>query len=284
MTQEKFTPISANNCRKENTKFSMISVYDYPTAKFAEEAGINSLLVGDSLAMTVLGHQDTISLTVEEMLHHVKAVSKASKKSMVVADMPFMSYQVSPQQAVHNAGRFLKEGRADAVKIEGGYQMSETVKAIFSAGIPIIAHIGLTPQSSGQLGGLKVQGNTLESAEKLLNDAISLQDAGAFSILMECIPSKIASIIHKKLHVPTISYGSGPDLDAQGLVGADILGLFDLFLPKFSKRYSEVGKEIKSSFNKFHKEVISKKFPYLENQYNVSDSVLKDFLKTIKKI
>ena len=282
MKKEKFTPHSAFDCRREKRKFSMISVYDYPTAKFAEEAGINSLLVGDSLAMTVLGHQDTISITMEEMLHHVKAVSRASQYSMVVADMPFMSYQISSQQAVENAGRFLKEGRADAVKVEGGNQMAETVNSIFSAGISVIGHIGLTPQSSGQLGGLKVQGKTVDSAKKLLNDAISLQEAGAFSILMECVPAKIASVINEKLDVPTISYGSGPSLDAQGLVGADILGLFDLFQPKFSKRYSEIGLEIKKAFRRYHDEVISQKFPYTDNQYNVPEIVLQNFLSWIK--
>ena len=282
MIKEKFTPLSACACRREKRKFSMLSVYDYPTAKYAEEAGVNSLLVGDSLAMTVLGHNDTVSLTMEEMLHHVKAVSRASQYSMVVADMPFMSYQISTQQAVENAGRFLKEGRADAVKVEGGYQMAETVKAIYSAGISVIGHIGLTPQSSGQLGGLKVQGKTLESAKKLLNDAISLQQAGAFSILMECIPAKIASVIHAKLDVPTISYGSGSDLDAQGLVAADVLGLFDLFKPKFSKRYAEIGTGIKSAFSKYHEEVISRKFPYTENQYSVSELVLEKFLLHLK--
>ena len=282
MEKEKFTPLSAVCCRKEKKKFSMISVYDYPTAKYAEEAGINALLVGDSLAMTVLGHKDTVSVTMEEMLHHVKAVSRAARQSMVVADMPFMSYQISLQQAVRNAGRFLKEGRADVVKIEGGYQMADTVKSIFSAGISVIGHIGLTPQSSGQLGGLKVQGKTVETAKKLLNDAICLEEAGAFAILMECVPSKVASIINERLSVPTISYGSGPDLDAQGLVAADVLGTFDSFQPKFSKRYSEIGVEIKNAFSKYHEEVISQNFPSAENQYNVPTTIIDEFLKQVK--
>ena len=278
MKKDKFTVVSASDCRRENRKFSMLSVYDYPTAKYAEEAGVNSLLVGDSLAMTVLGHEDTLSITMEEMLHHVKAVSRAAQYAMVVADMPFMSYQVSPQQAVENAGRFLKEGRADVVKVEGGYQMAETVKAIFSAGIPVIGHIGLTPQSLGQLGGLKVQGKTVGSAKKLLNDAISLQEAGAFSILMECIPAKIASVIHESLNVPTIGYGSGSDLDAQGLVAADVLGLFDLFQPKFSKKYADIGLGIQDAFASYHQEVVTRKFPAENHQYNVSELELKKFL------
>ncbi len=283
MKKEKFTTLSALNYRNKKRKFSMISVYDFPTAKYAEEAGINSLLVGDSLAMTVLGHENTVSITMEEMLHHVKAVSRASKYSMVVADMPFMSYQTSIENAIINAGRFLKEGNADAVKVEGGCEMAETVKSIFDAGISVVGHIGLTPQSAGKLGGLKTQGKTLESAKKLLNDAICLQQAGAFAILMECIPAKIASVINQQLNVPTISYGSGPDLDAQGLVAADVLGLFDLFKPKFSKRFSELGIEMKSAFNQYHEEVIQRKFPSDENVYNVSDSVFEKFLLEIKK-
>jgi len=270
MKNEKFNIQKAQELKKNGEKFTMLSVYDYPTAKYAEAAGIDALLVGDSLAMTILGHADTVSVTMEEMLHHVKAVSRAADRCMVVADMPFMSYQTCITDAVRNAGRFLKEGRADAVKIEGGAALSPTLQAIQEAGIPIIGHIGLTPQSAGQLGGLKVQGNSLKGAEKLLEDALAFQNAGAFAILMECIPAKVAEFIHSNLEVPTISYGAGQSCDAQGLVLADVIGLFDKFLPKFSKRYADIGALIEKAISEYKHEVVSGAFPSKDYEYGVS--------------
>ena len=273
MNNKKFTPLSAQRCRDEGRKFTMMSVYDYPTAKAAESAGIDALLVGDSLAMTVLGHADTISLTLDEMIHHVKAVARAADRAMVVADMPFLSYQVSIPDAISNAGRCLKEGRADAVKLEGGKQNAPTLGAIHDAGIPVMAHIGLTPQSAGQLGGMKVQGKSLEGARALIEDALALENAGAFAVLMECVPAEVAALVHQRLRVPTISYGAGPACDAQGLVAADVLGLFDLFLPKFSKRYANIGEQIRQAFQAYRDEVMSGAFPGREHQYALPEEV-----------
>lgn len=254
----------------------MMSVYDYPTARFAEAAGIESLLVGDSLAMTVLGHTDTVSVTTEEMLHHVKAVSRGAERAMVVADMPFLSYQTSQRDAVWNAGRFLKEGRADAVKVECGRNAHPTVQAIHDAGIPVIAHIGLTPQSAGQLGGLKVQGKSVDDAMRLIDEAVTLEEAGAFAILMECVPAEIGRLVNDALTVPTISYGAGAHCDAQGLVCADILGMFDAFLPKFSKRYADLGDAAIEAFRSYRDDVIAGRFPAPENCYSVPDGVISE--------
>jgi 3-methyl-2-oxobutanoate hydroxymethyltransferase len=276
MPDKKFGPADMAVCKNEARKFTMLSVYDFPTARIASSAGIDSLLVGDSLAMTVLGHKDTVAVTVEEMLHHVKAVSRGAGRPMVVADMPFMSYQSSPRDAVINAGRFLKEGGAEAVKIEGGRKLKATVAAIHDAGIPIIGHIGLTPQSAGQLGGLKVQAKTVESARGLVEDAMALQDAGAFAVLMECVPAEVARVVGDRLTVPTISYGAGPYCDGQGLVSSDVLGLFDLFLPKFSKRYVDLGAEIGRAFEAYKDEVLGGDFPDPEHCYVVSPEVVSE--------
>ncbi|WP_420416925.1 3-methyl-2-oxobutanoate hydroxymethyltransferase [Pacificispira sp.] len=262
--------------KRDGRKFAMLSVYDCPTARIAAAAGIETLLVGDSLAMTVLGHPDTVSVTTEEMLHHVKAVSRGAGTSMVVADMPFLSYQTSPRDAVLNAGRFMKEGRADAVKIECGRNAAPTVAAIHDAGIPIVAHIGLTPQSAGQLGGLKVQGKTVDTALKLIDDARAYQDAGAFAILMECVPAEIARLVSDALDVPTISYGAGPHCDCQGLVSSDVLGLFDAFLPKFSRRYAELATDIGKALSSYHADVVAGRFPATENCYGLPADILEE--------
>jgi 3-methyl-2-oxobutanoate hydroxymethyltransferase len=260
--------------KRERRKFTMLSVSDCPMARIATDAGIDSLLVGDSLAMTVLGHRDTLTVTVDEMLHHVKAVSRGAGRPMVVADMPFLSYQISPRDAVINAGRFMKEGFADAVKVEGGARAVPQLAAIHNAGIPVIGHIGLTPQSAGQLGGLKLQAKTRASALQLVADAIELEKVGAFAILMECVPAEVARLVGERLAVPTISYGAGPHCDGQGLVSADVLGLFDAFKPKFSKRYSEMGAEIKRAFETYHAEVVAGSFPDPDHSYGINEQVL----------
>jgi 3-methyl-2-oxobutanoate hydroxymethyltransferase len=270
----KFTVLEASRKKARGEKFTMLSVYDYPTARLASKAGIDTLLVGDSLSMTVLGHADTVSVTTDEMLHHVKAVARGAGDAMVIADMPFMSYQISTHDAVRNAGRFLKEGRADAVKIEGGAEMAPTLAAIYRAGVPVIGHIGLTPQSAGQLGGMTVQGKTVAAARSLLADAYAFQDAGAFAVLMECVPADVAREITNRLTVPTVSYGAGLGCDAQGLVLADILGLFDGHVPKFSKKFADIGVEIESTIRRYADDVKVGAFPGPEHQYETPKALL----------
>jgi 3-methyl-2-oxobutanoate hydroxymethyltransferase len=261
----------------------MLSVYDFPFSRIASEAGIDALLVGDSLAMTALGHKDTVSVTVEEMLIHVKSVVRGATRPMVIADMPFMSYQVSLREAVYNAGRFLKEGGADAVKIEGGRRMADRVAAINDAGIPVFAHIGLTPQNASQLGGLRVQANTTESARMLIEDALILQEAGAAAVLIECVPAKIAKLVTERINVPTISYGAGPYCDGQGLVAADALGLLELFLPKFCKRYADLGTEAGSAMKRYRAEVLAGAFPGPEHCFDVSEEVDLALLRGVRE-
>ncbi len=270
MTAQKFTARAMQARKDEGAKFTMLSIYDYPTALIAERAGLDSILVGDSLAMTALGHADTISVTLEEMLHHVKAVARAAVSAMVVADTPFLSYQVDERDAILNAGRFMKEGRADAVKLEGGAAIAPTLAAVHRAGIPVMGHIGLTPQSAGQLGGLKVQGRDASAARALIDDALVLQDAGAFAVIMECVPAEVARIVTGRLHVPTISYGAGPHCDGQGMVSADMLGMFDRFMPKFAKQYVDLGTQILGAFETYCDEVKSGQFPDDDHSYHIS--------------
>ena len=281
MLEKKFGPLDAAICKSEGRKFTMLSVYDYPTARLAAASNIETLLVGDSLAMTVLGHTDTVSVTTDEMLHHVKAVSRGAGNSMVVADMPFLSYQTSLRDAVMNAGRFMKEGRADVVKIECGRNSQKTISAIHNAGIPVIAHIGLTPQSAGQLGGLKVQGKSVDAALRMIDDARSYEEAGAFAVLMECVPAEIARLVSESLKVPTISYGAGPNCDCQGLVSADVLGMFDAFLPKFSRRYVDLGLEVSNAFSKYRDDVLAGHFPGEENCYGISAETVEEIEKLL---
>ena len=266
----KFTARDMQARKDAGEKFAMLSIYDYPTALIADRAGLDSILVGDSLAMTVLGHDDTISVTVEEMLHHVKAVARAAKSAMVVADMPFMSYQSSERDAILNAGRFMKEGRADAVKLEGGAHVAPVLGAVHRAGIPVMGHIGLTPQSAGQLGGLKVQGKDVAAAQALIDDAVLLEDMGAFAVIMECVPAQVARLVTERLSVPTISYGAGVHCDGQGMVSADMLGMFDRFMPKFAKQYVDLGSQIQKAFETYRDEVLTGAFPTDDHSYHMT--------------
>ena len=272
--RRKITPLDFQARKREGRKITMLSIYDYPLALLADRAGLDSILVGDSLAMTALGHESTVFVTLEEMLHHVKAVARAARTPMVVADMPFMSYQASERDAILAAGRFMKEGMADAVKIEGGAAMAPTLAAIHRAGIPVMGHIGLTPQSASQLGGLKVQGRTAEAAERLLQDALALEAAGAFSVILECVPGEVSKLITQRLEVPTISYGAGVHCDGQGMVSADMLGLFDRFKPKFAKRYVDLAPQILKVFEAYRDEVVAEKFPAEEHTYAIDASEL----------
>jgi 3-methyl-2-oxobutanoate hydroxymethyltransferase len=247
--------------KKRGERIAMITAYDYPSAKLVEEAGAPIILVGDSLGMVVLGYDSTVPVTMEEMLHHVKAVVRGTRKAHVVADMPFMSYQAGPQDAMRNAGRLLKEGGAQSVKLEGGRHVAETVRALVQAGIPVMGHLGLTPQSVNQFGGYKVQGKTPAAAVKLVNDAVSLEQAGAYAIVLETIPAQLAQVITEKTSIPTIGIGAGPHCDGQVQVFHDMLGLFTDFVPKHAKRYAQVGEAIKQAVSEYVSEVREGAFP-----------------------
>ncbi len=260
---------------KENgEKIAMLTAYDYSTAKLEDEAGINAILVGDSLGNVILGYEDTISVTVEDMIHHGAAVARGAKNALVLVDMPFMSYQTSVYDAVVNAGRLMKEGRAGAVKLEGGKEVCPPIKAITDAGIPVMAHLGLTPQSINAFGGYKVQGKSAEAAEKLLKDALAVQEAGAFAVTLECVPAKLAALITEKLDIPTIGIGAGTGCDGQVLVYQDMLGLFSDYTPKFVKRYAEAGEVMKNAFADYIKEVQDGSFPEEKHTYKIDDEVI----------
>ncbi len=248
-------------------KITELTAYDYPWARMLDEAGIDIALVGDSLGMVVLGHKSTVRVTMEEMLHHTRAVSRGVNRALVVADMPFGSYNSSTAEAISNANRFLKDAQADAVKIEGGVRMAKIVGALVRAGIPVQGHIGLTPQTATSLGGFKVQGKSAEAARKLLDDAEALEDAGCFSIVLEAIPSPIAALITESVQIPTIGIGAGKDCDGQVLVSHDLVGLFDGFTPKFVKQFARVRGQIVNAFTEYRKEVESSVFPGVEHSF-----------------
>jgi 3-methyl-2-oxobutanoate hydroxymethyltransferase len=247
--------------KAEGKKLTMLTAYDFPTAQIVDQAGIDMILVGDSLGMVVQGLSSTLPVTMDEVLYHTKIVSRAASSSLVVGDMPFLSYQTHRAEAVRNAGRFLKEAGAEAVKLEGGTQMAEAIRAIVNAGIPVMAHIGLTPQYVHTLGGFKVQGKDEATREKILADARAVQDAGAFSVVLEAMPASLAKEIHEILHIPTIGIGAGPDCDGQVLVLHDILGLFDRFTPKFVKKYAHLRDQAMKAVKEYKQEVESGAFP-----------------------
>lgn len=270
----KNTVATFKKMKNEGTKISMLTAYDYSTAKLVDEAGINSILVGDSLGMVMLGYEDTLSVTMEDMIHHTAAVSRGAKNALVVADMPFMSYEVSIEQAVINAGRLMKGGRANAVKLEGGVRVAEQIKAITKAGIPVCAHIGLTPQSVNAFGGFKVQGKTAEAAQQMVDDALAVQEAGAFAVVLECVPAKLAAIISEKLDIPTIGIGAGAGCDGQVLVYQDMLALFSDFKPKFVKHFGTIGPQMTAAFKTYDEEVKAGTFPSEEHTFKIDEEAL----------
>ncbi|MDI9391324.1 MAG: 3-methyl-2-oxobutanoate hydroxymethyltransferase [Synergistota bacterium] len=262
--------------KAEREKISMITAYDYPSARFVDKVVIEIILVGDSLAMTVMGLDSTVPVTMEEMIHHTKAVVRGVENAMVIGDLPFGSYNQSKEQAIANATRLMKEGGCDAVKLEGGVEMAEITKAIVDAGIPVMGHIGLTPQTISKLGGFKVQGKGVQEAEKLLKSALALQEAGIFSIVLECVPEEVGRLITEKLSIPTIGIGGGRYCDGQVLVFHDTLGLFEKFLPKFVKRYRNLGEEIVKALEEYKQEVKEEKFPGPEHVFGgVTEEELK---------
>lgn len=258
--------------RKNADKLAMITAYDFAIARLAEAAGIDLILVGDSLGMVVLGYDSTVPVTMEEILHHCRAVVRGAPRTHVVADMPFMSYHLSDAQAIENAGRLLKEGGADAVKLEGGVSVAGRIRAIVAAGIPVMGHIGLTPQSSGA-GGFKVQGRDVESARAILADAAAVAGAGAYSFVIEAVPADLGELITQRVPVPTIGIGAGPACDGQVLVSTDVLGIEDRYLPKFGKRYAELGDAIETAFAAYVAEVRGGAYPTAEHSYKMKPEV-----------
>lgn len=260
--------------KAKSEKLSMLTAYDYSTAKLEDEMGINGILVGDSLGNVVLGYEDTVSVTMEDMIHHGAAVARGAKNALVVVDMPFMSYEVTVEEAVRNAGRLMKEGRAGAVKLEGGVRVAEQIRAIVKAGIPVMGHIGLTPQSINVFGGFKVQGKSEEAARALLADAKAVEEAGAFAVVIEAVPAALAQMITDAVSIPTIGIGAGAGCDGQILVYQDMLGMFSDFTPKFVKRYANVGEVMREAFANYAAEVASGAFPTEEHTYKIKDDVL----------
>lgn len=259
---------------KGKRKLTMLTAYDYPMAQFVDQSGIDMILVGDSLAMVVLGHEDTLSVGMEQMLVHTRAVTRGASRALVIGDMPFMSYQVSDAQAVENAGRFLKEGRAQAVKLEGGARVLNRIQAILGAGIPVQGHLGLTPQSASQMGGFKVQGKNAEAARQLIDDAAALAEIGCFSIVLEAIPAAIAERITEVVAVPTIGIGAGPNCDGQVLVTQDLLGLFERFVPRFVKQYANLAIDIRAALDQFREDVTNGRFPTREHSFAMAQEEL----------
>ncbi|WP_434297947.1 3-methyl-2-oxobutanoate hydroxymethyltransferase [Clostridium sporogenes] len=260
--------------KNKGEKITMLTAYDYSMAKLIDSSGINGILVGDSLGMVCLGYENTLSVTMEDMLHHTKAVVRGASNALVVGDMPFMSYQTSIYDAVYNAGRFIKEAGAHAVKLEGGSTVAEEVKAIVKAQIPVMGHIGLTPQSVNMFGGFKVQGKNEKIAKKLIEDAKILENAGAFSIVLECIPEKLSKIISESISIPTIGIGAGKYCDGQILVYQDMLSMFSDFKPKFVKSFGNIGKSIENGVSQYIEEVKESKFPEEKHTFKIDDDVI----------
>ena len=269
--RKKVTTVVFRQKKERGEPIGMLTAYDYPTALAEDQAGIDSILVGDSLGMVVLGYQNTLPVTMDDMLHHCRAVARGAKYALLIGDMPFMSYQADVNDAVRNAGRFLQQAGMDAVKLEGGRERVEAVRAIVNTGIPVMGHLGLTPQSVHQLGGFRPQGKTASAAKRLLEDALLLEEAGCFSIVLESVPAKLAELISKKISIPTIGIGAGVGCDGQVLVTHDLLGLFDRFTPKFVKKYADFHGEMQRAFSEYISDVQNRSFPAAEHSVEMDD-------------
>lgn len=271
---EKVTVADFQRMKEERVPITMLTAYDYNLARLVDEAGIDSILVGDSLGNVVLGYQSTIPVTMEDMLHHVKAVSRGIRRALLVGDMPFLSYHLSREQAIANAGRFLQEGGAQAVKLEGGREVAEAIRGIVAAGIPVVGHLGLTPQSVNVLGGYKVQGRDEKAARKLIDDAFAVQEAGAFALVLECVPQALASYLSGELTIPTIGIGAGAGCDGQVLVTTDMLGLYGNQPPRFVKRFADLNGQIREALAGYREEVRARTFPAEEHTFSMPEEVL----------
>ncbi|MDM8532986.1 3-methyl-2-oxobutanoate hydroxymethyltransferase [Anaerolineales bacterium HSG25] len=275
---KKITLLELQQKKEAGQPITMLTAYDYPSATLVDEAGTDIILVGDSLAMTMLGHDDTTAVTMDEMLHHCKAVKRGANHAVLVGDMPFMSYQISKSESIRNAGRFIKEGGMDTVKLEGGREVIDMVRAIINAGIPVMGHLGLTPQTATKLGGYKVQAKTADSAQRLTEDALALQEAGCYAIVIEAVPVLVAEAVSKKLRIPTIGIGAGVHCDGQVLVFHDMLGLFDRFTPKFVKRYSNLRPRILNALRSYNEEVATRQFPAQAHSFKIDEAEMELFL------
>lgn len=279
MERRKIMITDLQNKKVEGKKITMLTAYDYPMARLVDEAGIDVILVGDSLGMVVLGYDSTVPVTMDEMIHHSKAVRRGTKYAFLVGDMPFMSYQVSKEEAVRNAGRFMKEALCDAVKLEGGDEVIDATIAIVNAGIPVLGHIGLTPQTISKLGGFKIQGKTAHDAKNLVDQAIKLERAGCFGIVLECVPEPVGKLVAEKVRIPVIGIGAGKHCDGQVLVVNDMVGLFDRFVPKFVKQYVKLSHSILEGLRKYKEEVERGAFPAAEHTFTIKEEEIKKLKK-----
>jgi 3-methyl-2-oxobutanoate hydroxymethyltransferase len=280
---QKITTSSLRAKKAAGEPITMLTAYDYPTALALDRAGIDAILVGDSLGMVVLGYDSTLPVTMEDMLHHCKAVARGATRAHLIGDMPFMSYQISTADAVRNAGRFLQEAGMDAVKLEGGKERSSTIKAIAAAGIPVMGHLGLTPQSVNQLGGYKPQGKSLDSARRLVEDAHILENSGCYAIVLEAVPDRLAELIARRLTIPVIGIGAGSACDGQVLVIHDLLGFFDRFTPKFVKQYADLNSEMTKAVGDYISDVANHRFPTASNSYTIGDDIFQALLDELRR-
>lgn len=283
MENRKVTLPDIQRAKDSGRKITMLTAYDYPFAQLVDQAGVDMILVGDSLGMVVLGLEGTVAVTMEDMIHHIKAAVRGCQRALIVGDMPFMSYNTSIRDAIVNAGRLIKEGGCEAVKLEGGEQFAPTVNAIVNAGIPVQGHIGLTPQTASSLGGFKTQGRDFDGATQLIKDAKSLESAGAFSIILEAVPAPVGELIAEALKIPVIGIGAGPRVDGQVLVTHDLLGLFDKFVPKFVKKYAQIRETILEALTEYKQDVIEGHFPAPENCFDMSPEVVSALKKSLEK-
>jgi len=283
MGTKKITIQDIKQAKKDNRKLVMVTAYDYPFGLMADEAGVDIVLVGDSLGMVVMGLDGTVAVTMEHMIHHIKAVVRGCKSPVIVGDMPFMSYNTSVREAIINAGRLMKEGGCDVVKLEGGVDFAPTVEGIVKAGIPVQGHIGLTPQTASALGGFKMQGKDAEAAKRIVDDARALEDAGVFSMILEAVPAPLGEIVAEAVSVPVIGIGAGSKVDGQVLVTHDMIGLFDKFVPKFVKQYTKIRPIIIDAMKAYKEEVISQAFPAAEHSFSMPDKALEELKKNINQ-
>ncbi|RXT13944.1 3-methyl-2-oxobutanoate hydroxymethyltransferase [Ammoniphilus sp. CFH 90114] len=275
-TDRVYSTSTFREMKKEKEPIVMVTAYDYPSAKLAEEAGAEMILVGDSLGMVVLGYDSTIPVTLDDMVHHTKAVTRAAKRAFVVSDLPFMTYHLSAESTLRNAARLMQEGLAKAVKLEGGKELCPVIQQLVAAGIPVVGHIGLTPQSVHQLGGYKVQGRSVEDAEKLMEDALALQEAGVFAIVLECVPHQLGTYISERLDIPTIGIGAGAGCDGQVLVFHDMIQYASSIRPKFVKAFAQVGEQISAAISQYSIEVKQRAFPAMEHNFSMKEETIKE--------
>lgn len=283
MNKNKVTVLDVQQAKKEGRKLVMCTAYDYPFGLMADEAGMDMVLVGDSLGMVVMGLDGTVEVTMEHMIHHIKAVVRGCKGPLIVGDMPFMSYNTSVREAIQNAGRLMKEGGCEAIKLEGGVDFALTIQAIVKAGIPVQGHIGLTPQTASALGGFKMQGRDALAAKRIIEDAKALEDAGVFSMILEAVPAPLGQLVAEAVKVPVIGIGAGPNVDGQVLVTHDMIGLFDKFVPKFVKQYTQIRKTILEALKEYKEDVLAVTFPGPEHSFKMPDEALEQLKKLIER-